>query len=132
MNLNSTKEEIRKFGLVALLFFGALCAVAFWREKKVFAYFLGALCFLGMCFVALPGVFRPVYRAWLKGAHMIGTCITVLILSLAYYLVITPAAWIKRVIGGAPLPLKPDPEAPSYWVARKEPAQPRERFFLRY
>jgi hypothetical protein len=55
-----------------------------------------------------------------------------LILVLIYYLVITPAALIKRVIGGKPLPLKPDPEASSYWVSKPEPAQPKERFLKRY
>jgi hypothetical protein len=57
---------------------------------------------------------------------------TVLILSLAYYLVITPSALIKRLSGGAPIPVKPDKEALSYWVDRSEPAQPKERFLKRY
>jgi hypothetical protein len=65
-------------------------------------------------------------------AHWIGTVFTGFILTLAYYLVITPSAWIKRVFGGRPLPLTPDKDAETYWVSRTEPAQPRERFLKRY
>jgi hypothetical protein len=58
--------------------------------------------------------------------------VTGLMLTLAYFLVITPAAWLKRIFGGRPLPLKPDREASSYWVEREEAAQPRERFLKRF
>ena len=51
---------------------------------------------------------------------------------LAYYLVITPTALLKRVFGGRPLPTRPDRDAASYWVTRPELAQPKERFIKRY
>jgi len=75
---------------------------------------------------------RLAYVAWLKIAHLLSRIITTLILTLAYYLVITPSALIKRVFGGLPLPLKPDKDASSYWVNRTEGAQPKERFIKRY
>ena len=75
---------------------------------------------------------EPVYRGWLKVAHFIGRTITLGILTLAYYLVITPFALAKRFFGGRPLPLKPDKAAGTYWVTRTEPAQPKERFLKRY
>lgn len=131
-NLNSTDKEIRKFGLIALVLFGGLCAAALWQQKPAMTWFLGTLAFLGVCFLALPGPFRPVYRAWMKVAHRVGTFFTTLVLTLAYFGVITPAALLKSVFGGKPLPLKPDPAAETYWVTRREGAQPRERFYLRY
>ena len=133
MNLNSTeRKKIRKFGLVALIFFGALCILGIWTKKPVPAYLFGTLAALGVGFVLIPSPLRPVYTAWLKIAHLMGRVITVLILSLAYYLVITPSALIKRLFGGRPLPIRPDRSASSYWVPRAEPAQPRERFLKRY
>ena len=75
---------------------------------------------------------RPVYDAWLKVAHFIGSLITALMLALAYYLVITPVALIKRLFGSRPLPVKPDKNTLSYWVDREEPVQPKERFIKRY
>jgi len=131
-SISTDKKEIRKFGLIVLLFFGSLCALAVWREKTIPTCFFGSLASLGVLFVLLPGPSRPLYSGWLKVAHFIGRVITVLMLSLAYYLVITPSGFLKRIFGGRPLPLKPDPRADSYWVDREEPVQPKERFLKRF
>jgi hypothetical protein len=127
-----TEKDIRKFGLIALIFFGSLCGLGLWTKKPVPTYLFGSLSILGLGFILIPARLRPVYTVWLKIAHVIGRIITTLILAIAYYLVITPAALIKRVFGGRPLPVRPDKEVTSYWVARTEPAQPKERFLKRY
>ena len=133
MNWNSTNiREIRKFGGVALILFGTLCAIALWNNKPIPTYLFGFLGILGLGFILVPSQLRPVYTTWLKVAHLLGRIVTSLILTLAFYLVITPAALIKRLLGGTPLPLKPDNEASSYWVTRSEPAQAKERFLKRY
>ena len=132
-SLNSdNRPEVRKFGLIALLFFGGLCALAMWRDKAIPMFLFGGLALLGLGFLVLPGPLRPVHAGWLRVAHAIGQAITTVMLTLAYYLVITPSAWLKRLFGGRPLPLKPDPDADTYWIKREEPAQPRERFHKRF
>jgi hypothetical protein len=131
--LNSTdSKEVRKFGLIAFVFFGALCALGLWRGKTLPTYFFGILSSLGLGFILLPSRLRPIHAAWLKAAHFLGRAVTFCMLTLAYYLVITPAAFIKRLLGGPPLPLKPDREVSSYWVTRTETAQPKERFSKRF
>jgi hypothetical protein len=133
MNWNSTsKEDTRKFGVVAFTLFGALCAIGLFKDKALPTYVFGFLSILGGLFILIPFPLRPVHVAWLRMAHFIGTFITMFLLALTYYLVITPAGLLKRLCGGVPLPLKPDKRASSYWVARAEPAQPRERFLKRY
>lgn len=133
MNSNSTENrDIRKFGLIAFLFFGCLCAAGLWAKKPLPVYLFGALSLLGIGFMAVPGPLRPVYSAWLKIAHIIGRIVTTLVMAIAYYLVMTPSALIKRVFGGRPLPVRPDENASSYWVPRDEPAQPRDRFIKRF
>jgi hypothetical protein len=133
VSLNSTDtKQIRKFGLIALVFFGCLCALGIWREKSIPTYLFGVLATLGLGFIILPYQLKPVYIGWLKIAHFIGRVVTTVILTLAYYLVITPSALIKRVFGGTPLPLKPDRNSSTYWVTRTEPVQPKDRFSKRY
>ena len=133
MRLNSIdSREIRRFGLIALLFFGTLCAVGVWRSKVVPIVLFGGLGLMGLGFSLIPKPMTPIYRAWLNFARLIGKTITMLMLTLVYYLVVTPTAFIKRILGGAPLALKPDPTRSSYWVKRSEPVQPEERFSKRY
>ena len=125
-------REIRKFGVIAFIFFGFLSGIGIWTKKPLPTYLFGFLSLLGMSFVLIPSKTKPIYSLWLRIAHFLGRVVTTVILTLAYYLVITPAALIKRILGGAPLPIKPDKDCPSYWVTREEPAQPRERFFKRF
>jgi hypothetical protein len=133
VSLNSTDiKQIRKFGLIAFLFFGCLFAVGIWVEKTLPIYLFGSLSALGLGFILFPNQLRPVFFSWLKIAHYIGKFITTLVLSLAYYFVITPAALIKRIFGGTPLPIKPDRNVSSYWVTRKEAAQSKEQFSKRF
>jgi hypothetical protein len=106
--------------------------VGLWKGKPVPTYLFGFLSVFGIGFILMPSRLRPVYARWLTLAHFLGTISTALVLTLAYYLVITPSALIKRLFGGRPLPVKPDRKASSYWVTRQEPAQPRERFLKRY
>jgi hypothetical protein len=126
------KREIRKFGGIALILFGVLSAMGLWRQKAFISYFFGLLSFLGLCFLLLPEPLNPVYEKWLKIGRGIGRVMTAVMLTLAYYLVITPTALIKRLFGGNPIPTSPDQARDSYWVQRSEPAQPRERFLKRY
>ena len=124
--------EIRKFGAIGCIFFGTIFAVAVWRDKTLVAFFFGLLTVLSIGFVLIPVQLKPVYAGWLKIAHFIGSKVTILILTIMFYFVITPAALLKRIFGGRPLPVKPDPDAETYWVTRPEPAQPKERFLKRY
>jgi hypothetical protein len=125
-------KEIRIFGIIAFVFFGCLCTLGFWAKKTLPIFIFGSLSALGIGFILLPIHLKPVYAGWLKIAHLIGKIVTTGMLTLAYYLVITPAAFIKRVFGGRPLPIIPDKKIQSYWVARAEPTQPKERFSKRY
>lgn len=125
-------KNIRQFGGVAFVFFGCLCGLGIWSNKPIPTYLFGTLALLGLGFILLPLPLKPLYTGWLKVAHFVGRVITTIILALSYYLLITPAALIKRVFGGRPLALKPDKNASSYWVPRTEPAQPRERFLKRF
>ena len=131
-SFSTNTKEIRKFGIIAILFFGNLSILSIWLQKKLAICFFGFLFLLGLCFLILPDHFRPVYNGWLKIAHMISTVITIFILSLAYYLVITPATLLKRIFGGRPIHIKPDKKLSTYWVKRLEPLQSKERFKKRF
>ncbi len=133
-SLPTKPKEIRKFGLVGLVFFGLLAAAAVWRHRPTALGVFGGLVFLMLAFIGAPGLMSPVYRAWMKVAEAIGKVMNALILSLAFFIVISPFALLKRWFraGGPALPRKPDPAAETYWVKREIPAQARRQFLRRY
>ena len=126
------RKEISKFGLIAFLFFGMVCSVGIWRQKPIPIIFFGALSLIGLGLFLLPEQLRPIHSGWMNVAHFIGRLTTGIILTLAYYLVITPTALLKRIFGGRPLPIRPDKSVSSYWVSRSEPAQSIYRFKKRF
>ncbi|MBI4775838.1 MAG: hypothetical protein HY788_16980 [Deltaproteobacteria bacterium] len=133
MNSNSTDpRQIRRFGVVAFLFFGGLGVLGWWRNSPLPLVLFGCLSAVGFGLMTMPSRLKRVYVIWLKIAHLLGTLTNATILAIAYYLVITPFAIAKRWFGGPPLSTKPDKNAATYWVSRTEPAQPKERFFKRY
>ena len=133
MTLSLTeRKEIRKFGAIALLLFGFLSFIAAWRIKILIACFFGVLSLLGIGLFMLPDRLKPIYDKWMQIAHFINKAITAIMLTMVYYLVITPFALMKKLFGGAPILLKPDRSVSSYWVTRSEIAQPKERFIKRF
>jgi len=124
-------REIRKFGLIGFIFFGCISASAIWLGKPLPAYIFGFLAALGLCFLAIPSPMKPIYVVWRKFGDFLARVVTVSILTLSYYLVITPAGLLKRLIGGRPLPLQPDKNIESYWVTHPELMKNRKERFLK-
>ncbi|MBI9075851.1 MAG: hypothetical protein JEZ02_10600 [Desulfatibacillum sp.] len=135
MALNSKPSaagEIKRFGLIALVVFGCLFALATWRGREFLTGFFAVFAIAGGLCAAAPQPMAPLQAAWTAAAKAFGAGINAFFLILAWFLVITPLAWLKRLVSGRPLPLHPDKNAQTYWVNRKEPVQPRERFGKRY
>jgi len=132
ISFSTDPKDIRKFGGIALVLFGCLCALAVWKQKIIPGCLFGFLALLGFGFIILPVRLQVLYVGWLKIAGFIGLIINTVALTIAYYLVITPAAIIIRLFRGPFLPMGPDRKLPSYWVERAEPVQPKERFSKRF
>ncbi len=129
---NMSLKETRKFGTIAFFFFGCLIGISYWRNHEILMWFFGILCTFGFLIILLPKQLSFLHKGWMAVGHFIGTTITTVLMSIAYYLVITPFGFLKMIFGGKPLPLKPDKNCNSYWIKRTEPAQPKERFIKRY
>lgn len=109
--------ELRKFGLVVGAAFCVLGGIRWWLkgELPVTLFIIGALLvFFG---AVLPVALKPVFRAWMKLAEILNWVMTRVTLSLAFYLIITPAAILYRIISGDPLKRAMDPAAATYWEA---------------
>lgn len=68
----------------------------------------------------VPPVFRMVYRAWIGISIIIGYFISRVILTIIFFLVITPTGLIFRVIGKDPMEREIDPSKETYWQRREQ------------
>ena len=110
------KQE-RQFGY---LFAGVCVLVALWPLWPLHTpnfYWLVAAG--GFAFAALvwPRVLSPLYSFWMKLGHALGWINARIILSVVFFLFVTPTALIARLLGYDPLRLR-SRALGSYWVAR--------------
>lgn len=109
--------EGRKFAFTVGAAFLVLAGLTWWRGKHTTStvfQILGILLILAG--LVLPTYLEPVQRAWMGGAHAISKVTTPIFLSVIYFVVITPAGFVMRLLGRKPL--EPKHDATTYWVAR--------------
>lgn len=118
--LKTGHRDLRKFGLMVGGVFAAVGLLFLWRHPGRSPYFLwpgGMLMLLGL---ALPRALKWVYIAWMSLAFVLGFIMAHLILTLFFFLVITPMGLVARLMGKDFLSLKLDRAAKTYWRPRSQ------------
>ena len=115
----------------ALLVAAVLLAIAAWNLYRgrttvvmIFAAIGGALLVAGLF---VPAAARGFHKAWMRLAVLLGQINSRVLLTLVYYLVVTPYGIVTRLVGRDPLRRR-GASAESYWVERKTTRQAREQF----
>jgi hypothetical protein len=119
---NKSKSELRKFGITIAAGFAVFGGIFLWRDIGAWPYlFIVSGLFLTTGLVA-PKILAPVEYVWMKVAHAIGVVVTYILLTMTYYLVITPTGLLMRLFGKDPMNRKFEPDKRSYWneVDREE------------
>ena len=121
-NTNSarlTPAEGRKFGLTVGAAFLVLAGISYWRGHRIPVIVLGALgALLVLAGLLIPGQLGPVYRGWMGLAAAISKVTTPIFMAIVYFLVLTPAGLIMRLVGHRPL--EHEAVNGSYWQRRPE------------
>lgn len=113
-NLKPSRKDLRNLGLVFFLALGIIGLILWWRERPSAAWFgIAALAFGGWGLIWPRGL-GPLYRLWMGLAVILNYFVSRIILTLLYYLVLTPIGLTLRLLGKDLLDLKwKDRE--SYW-----------------
>ncbi len=127
-SIKTGKSELRKFGLTVGIVFGLLGGLFFWRGRDYDFYFLilsAALLLLGL---AVPILLKPIHKVWMTLAVLLGWLMTRVILSVLFFLVITPIGLLARLFRKDFLDLKFDKSTDSYWISKKEMKSERRNY----
>ena len=90
------RKALRNFGLlmaVVLFFVGGWL---WWKSSANWPWLLGSAMLFGMIGVAVPMILRPLYRAWMILAEILGWVMTRVILTVVYSLV--SATWYSSLV----------------------------------
>ena len=120
------EEEIgvssdRSFGIVFTLLF---LAVGIWmvlRGQPNGWLFLASAVLFFVVAMARPSVLGPLNRAWMKFGLLLGRVANPIILGIVFFLVITPMAVVRRLLGKDSLHLESKSGLESYWIDRNPP-----------
>ncbi len=118
-NIKSGKKDLRNFGLTFGVVLGFLGGLLWWKGKDTYTIFIIlslAFFFLGS---AAPNLLKPLQKAWMALAVVLGWFMTKVILCILFYLVFTPIGFGARLFGKKFLDLKMDNSPKSYWHYRK-------------
>jgi hypothetical protein len=113
----ATLRQLRQFGLMVG---SILMVIGLWRFYKgdfetgrVVFWTVGGLLFgAGLL---LPAALRPVYAVWMKLAYGLAYVNTRVLITLIFFLVVTPIGLLMRLIKGDLLAEKFDKTARTYW-----------------
>jgi len=111
-----TSRKLRKFGITMFAAFGAFALLLFLRGKSQwqFAGFVSMFFLLAGSF--LPRMLAPVEKVWMQFAGIIGFIMTNVLLTLVFFLGVTPTGLLMRLSGRDPLHRNFDRNADSYWI----------------
>ena len=122
--------ELRWFGVLVFVLFGAIGGLVLWRfaslAAAVTAWGLGTA--LAVPYYAVPRLRLPFYRLWMFLTHPIGRFVSNGALAIVYFLILTPIALAFRLFRRDALALRFDRAAPSYWEAH-DPGRDPDRYF---
>ena len=85
----------------------------------------GALILLG---AVLPRVLKPVYLLWMGLAVVLGFFVSRIILTIFFFLVLTPVGLFFRLTGRDVLKRKLEPDAETYWIPKENLIADRSRY----
>lgn len=133
INQHPSRRDLLWFGGLLVAFLVGLGAWAKWRwQAETFALGLWlAAAAVGTAYFALPAFRRPCYLGFSYATAPIGWVVSLVMMLLVYYVVLTPIGIMLRLMGHDPMTRKWDRSSSSYWVAR--PEKPRDsRYFRQY
>ena len=130
--VHTERRRLRAFGITVGCAFAALSLLLLWRGSRLWPYsgVIGVLLLLAGWLA--PGILKPLERAWMLAAGIMGWVMTRVILGILFLLIFTPAGLLSRLLDRDPLEQRFPTSAPSYWHPRRQAdrsARRMERMF---
>lgn len=139
--IDTSRDGVRKTGkaflfagsiLAAFLFLGHSHGVGWtdWNwclglEGNAWKWLIGSgLVLFGASYLFFP-VMKPVHVVWMVLAHVWGWAMTRIVLSLFFFVILTPIGWVIHLSGKDLLGEEIEPGAVSYWRQRRKQFESR-------
>jgi len=121
--IDSSDSAVKKTGITVGVVLILISLLLWYLGKTTFIYFstIGGLSII-LALIAIP-VLRAFHKLWMMIALAMGFVMSRVILTLLFYLVLTPIGWLAKIVGKKFMPLGFDKSASTYWEKRSEVAK---------
>tara|TARA_B100000886_G_C20395550_1_gene480213 strand:+ start:1021 stop:1434 length:414 start_codon:yes stop_codon:yes gene_type:complete len=117
-SIKTGKKDLLSFGVTIGIILLIIAGYLFHRDNASFQTLIYvASSFIGLGLI-LPNFLKPLYLLWMIFAIILGWFMTRIILSLLFYLILTPIGLTLRILGKELLNLKKQDSQESYWEYR--------------
>jgi len=117
-SLKTGARELRKFGLTVGGVFALVGCWYWWRGKTHLPYLLVPGVLLMLLGALVPRALKFIYIGWMSFAFILGFAVSTTLLTLLFYLIVTPIGLISRLAGRDFLNRKFDRNTATYWKKR--------------
>ena len=114
-------KQFREFGLLVGGIFVLIGVFGLHHHMALKPYSIGLGSVLVVLGAVAPGLLAQPHKLWMGLAHVMGTIMSTILLSIVFFGVMTPIATVRRMFGSDDLGLKLDKKATSYWDMREKP-----------
>ena len=131
-SISSTRRDLRNFGLTIGIALLVLSALLWWWGRPAWVY-LGAVgAVLVFCGLVIPTILKPLQKAWMTLAVVMGWVMTRVLLSVMFFLAFTIVGLIARVSGKDFLAMKWKRSVSTYWNYRKPEPYDKSRTEMQF
>lgn len=131
--IESSRAKLREFGITMA---AVLALVALWAFFKKHPNLMAGSWWAAVFFIfwglAYPALLKPLHKAWMGLAVLLGFFVGRILLSALYFLAFTPIALILRLKGRDVLVQKPDPALKTYWTDHADRSDNKEQYERQY
>lgn len=134
INWSPNRKELRKFGIISLIA-SVLIALLLYILKGLGIQWAAVILFVGLIiFISSMISFkvtRGIYLGLILVTMPIGLAVSLTLMAIFYFLLLTPLGLLFRLMGRDALGRKFDSNTKSYWIVRRPPENP-DRYFHQF
>jgi hypothetical protein len=127
-NIRGDKKELRKFSLVIGIVLILLGGLSCWRSTGHYPWLFAVAITILLVGFFRPMLLKPIHKAWMTLAILMGWVVTRIILTILFYLIVTPIGLSIKLMGKDFLDLEFSDDAESYWILRKDVKKDRSDY----
>ena len=116
-NIKTTKQDIKSFGITIGVILFVVAFFLYYHGNNSYQIISVIAGVFILCGLIIPKILMPFYMIWMTFAVILGWIMTRIILSVIFYIIITPISLITKLFGEDFLDLE-HKDKESYWNYR--------------